>query len=226
MIGPDALARLCGWLYLVASLFWIVGSALRDRTFGAEPGAFSVDNLRTSPVLARIGLIVDLAAVVGFLVTAIALYVLLVNVNQLAAGLMVVFVAIGVPVGLFALASEHAALTLATGPSAVSAAGAGSADASAALLIDLQSAARTMHELIAGLWLLPLAYLVVASGSFPRAVGVLLLVAGASWLVHLGLVVLTPQLTRLASFVVLGAIGEIVFMLWLIVRGVEIPPAG
>lgn len=211
------LDRLAGWFYIFATLCFIVAVSIRSRIFVAGDTAVTLENLRSSGTLARIGLMVDVVSVFAFLLTAVALYLLLADVDHLAAGLMVIFVVMGVPLGLLALAAQLSALSIAERPAELAA---GAADATR-LLTEMQTAIRTLHETTAGLWLLPLGYLALRSGYFPQIVGVLLIVAGISWLIHLALVVLAPQLTRAASLVVLGAIGEVIFMIWLVVRGAD-----
>jgi hypothetical protein len=76
------------------------------------------------------------------------------------------------------------------------------------------------------LWLLPLGYLVVTSGFFPKALGVLLIIGGFSWLAQFFVHFLAPDLARLASFLAIGAIGEVFFIVWPLVRGMRIPASG
>jgi len=212
---PDTLGRLCGWLYVLATVCFIAGTFTRSRTFDGETSSVVLENLRSAPLLARVNTLVELLTVLAFLATALAFYVLFADVNQLMAALIVVFVVIGVPIELAALADQRAAVATASS-------GTG-ADASVATLLAGEASLRIMHELIAGLWLLPLAYLAATSGYVPKAVALVLFVAGVGWLVHLGLAILAPQLERIASYVVLSAVGELVFMMWLVLRGVEVP---
>lgn len=219
VISQTALPALCGWLYLVASVCWIAASSIRSRFIEPERISATADNIRASAGLFRTGLVVDLVSVVLFLLTAIALYQLLAHVNQTLAAAMVIFVVVGVPIALLAIIHEYSALMLATRADYMAVVGPDAVDSFVMLQAEMQSSARVVHELIAGLWLLPLGYLVFASGSFPRILGVLLLIGGISWLTHLSIVMLAPQLARLADAVVLGAIGEVTFIGWLILRG-------
>jgi hypothetical protein len=51
------------------------------------------------------------------------------------------------------------------------------------LLLDTQHYGYLIAQIFFGLWLVPLGYLAYKSGSFPRALGVLLVVAGGCYLV-------------------------------------------
>ncbi len=64
-----------------------------------------------------------------------------------------------------------------------------------------------------------LGYLVFRSSFLPRFVGVLLMCAGAGWLTFLW----PPFATAVSSYVLpLGALAEIVFMFWLLLRGINL----
>jgi hypothetical protein len=87
------------------------------------------------------------------------------------------------------------------------------------LLLALQHGAVVMTDLTSGLWLLPLGYLALRSGYFPRAIGVLLLIGGACWLARLLVELVAPELTGLTSALVAGTVGELVFIVWLLAKG-------
>jgi hypothetical protein len=75
------------------------------------------------------------------------------------------------------------------------------------------------------LWLLPLGYLVIKSGYFPKVLGVLLAIGCFGYLVDLFLQFLAPDVSAALQPVYLPAvtIGEISFMLWLIFLGAKVP---
>lgn len=80
----------------------------------------------------------------------------------------------------------------------------------------------TLDAMFFGLWLVPLGYLVVKSGYFPRLLGVLQIVACAGYLAGMLTAFLAPQLARTVNLVVTypaGAVGELPFLLWLLFRG-------
>jgi hypothetical protein len=222
VISQAALPALCGWLYLIASVCFIVAGSIRSRIIEPDRISATADNIRASAGLFRIGLVIDLVSIVVFLLTAIALYQLLVHVDQVLAAAMVIFVMVGVPIALLAVIHEYSALMAATRADYITAVGPAVADSFVMLQAEMQTSARVVHELIAGLWLLPLGYLVFASGSFPKVLGVLLVIGGLSWLAHLSIAMLAPQLARLGAYVVLGAIGEVIFIGWLILRGATV----
>lgn len=221
MSRPKALARTAGALYLGMSVCFVVAGSLRSQVVGAHPEA-AAGRIRDSVILIRVSLAVDLLSAALFLLTAAALYLLLEHVNRLVAAAMVVCVALSVGIECMTLVNQYAALIIATHADYARALGQAGSDALVMLFSDLQGKGLLVDELFWGLWLLPLGYLVVKSGWFPRLVGVLLIVGGFAWLAQLFVSVLAPDLRGVASALTAGAIGELVFIVWLLVKGVEV----
>src|SRR5262245_15793206 len=96
MTSPRTVARVAGTLYLLAGVCFVVAMQLRNGIVGAGDAA---DGIRSSAFLFRVALGTDLVSGVGFLLTAMALYVLLRHVHGLAAAAVVVFAAVMIAVG-------------------------------------------------------------------------------------------------------------------------------
>jgi len=91
--------------------------------------------------------------------------------------------------------------------------------AAALLSLKLYTQTFSLSLVLFGLYDLLLGYLIYRSTFLPRALGVLLMVAGAGWLSFLW----PPLATALTSYVLpFGALAEILLMLWLLVRGVNV----
>ena len=91
------------------------------------------------------------------------------------------------------------------------------------LFLDLHSHGYVIAEIFFGLWLLPLGYLVFKSGYFPRALGLLLMIGSASYLVDVAATLLFPGAGGDLSLLLATPAGmsEVAFLLWLIVKGVK-----
>jgi hypothetical protein len=61
------------------------------------------------------------------------------------------------------------------------------------------------------------------SAYFPKLLAVLLIVAGCSWMAQFFVGLVAPELGRTESFLAVGAIGELVFMSWLLLRAANAP---
>ena len=93
------------------------------------------------------------------------------------------------------------------------------------LFTDARLHGLVIDELFWGLWLVPLGYLVIRSGQFPKLVGVLLFVAALSWIGQFTANLLAPGLPYVAAIGQLGGAGELVFVAWLLIVGIGPRPA-
>jgi hypothetical protein len=226
MTSTRTLARIAGVLYLtvaVCSLF----AELYVRSGVVVPGdaAATADNIRASATLFRLGFVVDLVQATCFLLTAMALYLLLRHVNRLVAAAMVTLVAVSVAIMCLNLLNQLVALSIATDGDYASALGPAGSDALAALFAEMQHDGFLIAQMFFGLWLLPLGYLVVRSGYVPRALGVLLALGGVGYLVDLFARFLAlGAAERISPFVLAPAlVGEVAFVAWLLVKAVRVP---
>ena len=223
MTSPKTIARVAGFLYLAMTLFSAFGLVVQSRVVVPGDAATTADNIRASVTLFRVGIVSGLISNVGFLLTAMALYVLLRHVNQLAAAAMVTFVAVSVAIGYLDVLNDYAMLTIATGAQYTAAFGRAGSDGLVALFRDVGSAGGAINEMFWGLWLLPLGYLVMKSGYFPGLLGALLVVAGFSWIAQFFTGFLTLGAGGAEAFLAIGASVEFLFIGWLLVRSASTP---
>jgi hypothetical protein len=226
MIPTRTLARTAGVLYLLVALCSMFAE-LYVRSAIVVPGdaAATADNIRASATLFRLGFVVDLVQATCFLLTAMALYLLLRHVNRLVAAAMVTLVAVSVAIMCLNLLNQLVALSIATDGDYASALGPAGSDALAALFAEMQHDGFLIAQMFFGLWLLPLGYLVVRSGYVPRVLGVLLALGGVGYLVDLFARFLAlGAAERISPFVLAPAlVGEVAFVAWLLVKAVRVP---
>lgn len=223
MTSPKTLARLAGVMYVIGSAGLVFDMLVQSRIVEPDNAAAAADFIRASETLLRVAFAVALVSIAAWLVAVLALYQLLKLGNELVALAMVILVALAVSVECVNLVNQYTALTVATNPDYTLAFGKPGSDALVMLVADMRHAGSVVIEMFWGLWLLPLGRLVIRSGYFPKALGVLLIVAGLSLGANLFLFVLAPDLARSASFLVVGDLGEIPFVLWLLVKGAGAP---
>lgn len=71
-----------------------------------------------------------------------------------------------------------------------------------------------------GPYCLLLGYLIFRSTFLPRILGVLMMLAGVGWLIYL-----SPLASQLSTYLkIIGFLAEASLMIWLIVRGIDVPP--
>ena len=88
------------------------------------------------------------------------------------------------------------------------------------LFLKLHGQGFVVAEMFWGLWLFPLGLLVYRSRFLPRFLGVWLGLAGVAWLVLSLVGILLPEYQdKIDKYLQPAIIGEIVFMLWLLIMG-------
>ncbi len=85
------------------------------------------------------------------------------------------------------------------------------------LLLDAFRYEWSFGLILFGIHLLLLGYLVYRSGYIPRILGILLAIAGLGWIIY----ELSPYLLPATDpgFLMITFMGEVIFMLWLLIRG-------
>lgn len=220
------LARVAGVLYLIVGLFG--GSAevyVRSGVKVAGDAAATADNIRASATLFRLGFAADLVHIVCLILVAFALYALLSPVNAKIAATFVVLISIAAAIMAVNMINHAGALMVATDPTYATALGAVPADALALLFLDLHSRGFEIAQIFFGLWLLPLGYLVYRSGFFPRLLGILLMVGCFGYLAQLVGIYVSPEFEsgRFLFLSIAAGVTETLFLLWLLVKGVDSP---
>ena len=98
-------------------------------------------------------------------------------------------------------------------------------DALAMLFLNLHGRGFVVAEIFWGLWLFPLALLVYKSRFLPRFLGVWLGLAGLAWVIlSLTSIVLPRYQDKVNTYLQPALIGEIMFMLWLLIKGARPQP--
>ena len=214
-------------IYLFCVVCGLFATSVRASVFVPGDAAATADNIRASATLYRLSFFADVVTAVPYLLLVMILYLLFRHVNQLAAAAMVVFLAVQA-VETLNLLNQYTALTIATGDTYRRGFGEAGADTLALLFTDMHHNGFRLGAAYFGAWLVPMGYLVIKSGYFPKVVGVLLIIGGFGYLAVQALTFLTPTAPEglIAVFIVIGGIPEILFMVWLLVRGVRVPTGG
>src|SRR2546428_11053474 len=186
----------------------------------------TANNIAAHEWLFRFGILGDLLTGTIGIFLALALYRLFKTVDQNLATLMVILGALMVtPIYFLNTLNDAAALLLARGADFLSVFGKPQRDAMAMLFLRLHHHGVVANEIFWGLWLFPLALLLLRSGFLPRFLGVWLIINGFAYLITSFTGLLLPQYENLVSNITFPALlGEMVFMLWLVIRGAKVQP--
>jgi Domain of unknown function (DUF4386) len=218
MDSPKRLARTAGVLYLFVAILGAFALLFVDKkVYVAGDAATTAGNLVANDGLVRAGVVADLIQATLWVFVAMTLYLLLKHVSKSAASAMVVLAAIGAGITMLNGVFRFESLRVATGD-----VGAAS-NSLALLLLDTQHYGVLIAQVFFGLWLMPMGYLAYKSGWFPKALGVLLVVGGACYLVDTLALFLAPGFGEaISAYVVIpAAIAEVWMVGYLLVIGVR-----
>jgi hypothetical protein len=225
MNSPKRLARIAGALYLAVGIFDAFAEGFVDlKMYAVGNAAATAGNVVANAGLVRMGVVADLFNAVVWTFLGLTLYLLLKHVNKSVARAMVVLVAIGASIVCLNAVFEFEGLRAATGAVNLAAFGTAGSNALVLLLLDTQHYGLLIAGIFFGLWLVPLGYLAYKSaGWFPNALGVLLIVGGACYLVDLLAAFLIPDVGKeIHGFVTIpSAIAEVSMVIYLLVIGVK-----
>ncbi len=218
-------ARVCGVLYLyiiVAALF--AEAYVRGRLVVSDAAATAA-NIRGHETLFRVGFTADLLNVTCDIAVVAILYMLLKPVNRNLA-LLGAFVRLAADAALsVALLTEFTGLRVLVDGDFLKGFDPQQVQALAMLMFKLHGYGYTIAMVFFGVGLIVSGYLIVRSGYFPRALGVVLIVAGAGYLIDCFSRFLAPPVAAvLFPWLLLpGFLAELALCGWLLVKGVDVP---
>lgn len=215
--------RFAGLLYVLISIvgFFAMGY-VPDKMIVHGNAAATASNIAAHEMLFRFGIAGELIGQSGFIFVALALYDLLRGVNRRHASVMVILIMLSIPIAFLNELNSFAALVLVRGPEFLSVFDKPQRDALAMLFLNLHGRGFVVAEIFWGLWLFPLALLVYKSRFLPRFLGVWLALAGCAWVILSLTSVLLPQYQdKVYVYSQPAIVGEIAFMLWLLIGGAK-----
>lgn len=216
-----------------AGLLYVLMSILGFFAMGYVPGkiivhgnsAATASNIAVHETLFRLGIAGQLIGQAGFIFVALALFELLKGVNRRNASLMVTLIVVSIPIAFLNEVNSIAALVLVRAADFLSIVEKPQREALAMLFLRLHFQGLVVAEIFWGLWLFPLALLIYRSRFLPRFLGVWLALAGLAWVILSLTGILSPEYyDKVYSYSQPAIIGEITFMLWLLIKGAK-PPA-
>jgi len=219
--------RVAGLWYLLLTL---VGPLrliyIPSKLFVSGNASATANNIAAHEWLFRFGMVADLIGAVTLIFLVLAFYRLFKAVDQYLAVLVVILGGV-MPALLYFVnvVSDAGALMLVRGGDFLSAFDKPQRDALVMLFLRLHDQQNTAAEILWGLWLLPLAILVYRSRFLPRFLGVWLMINGCAYVILSLTGLLVPQHE---NKVFIGSqpalLGELVLMLWLVIRGAKPQP--
>ena len=215
--------RFAGLLYVLISIVGFFGIGyVPGKIIVQGDAAATANNIAAHETLFRLGIVGELVGQAGFIFVALALYDLFKGVNRRHASLMVVLIVVSIPIAFLNELNSFAALVLVRGANFLSVFDKPQRQTMAMLFLSLHGRGFVICEMFWGLWLFPLALLIYKSRFMPRFLGVWLALAGFAWVILSLTSTLLPEYQdTVNSYLQPAIIGEVVFMLWLLIKGAK-----
>ncbi|MBI5301521.1 MAG: DUF4386 domain-containing protein [Chloroflexi bacterium] len=223
--SPQVYARIAGILYL---LIIVVGALdqifIRGRLIVSGDAMSTAKNIIAAESLWRIGIAGDIILHVFDIPIMLVMYILLKPVNKNLALLAVLFNLIQTAVLVVNKLNLLMPLFLLGNADYLKAIEPSQLYALSYLFVRVHDFGFGIGLIFFGFACLIYGYLLFSSGYFPRAVGVLIVIAGLSYLTNSFTLILAPKYSgAILPVLALALIGELSLSLWLIVRGVNLP---
>ena len=220
MESPYRLARMTGILYFLVILTG-VASEIMVHNFIIVPGDITttVNHIAAYESIFRLGFVISLTRFAVFIFMVLALYKLLRPVNKDWSLVMVAFALVSISIGMVSLLFQYAAPLLLSSNGYSTLFTTDQAHAQVLFFINMQMLGDKASQILA-VWLLPLGYLIYKSSFFPKILGGLMVIAGWGYVTDFLVFFLLPNLNwQVAGFAFLG---ELLFPLWLLMKGVNV----
>ena len=219
--SPLIIARVAGFLYLIQAILGIFSLLyVSSSLIVSGDVAATTHNIMASESLFRLGIVSNILVPTVGILYVLVLYKLLKPVSKDIAVLMVVLALLGVPIGVFNEFTQLGVLQLLSGADYLTAFTTAQLQSLAYLFLRLHSYGISLAFIFSGLWLFPLGYLVFKSGFLPKILGVLLIIGGFGYLIDVFSEFLFSG--SHLSIGMLTGLSEIFFLLWLLIKGVNV----
>jgi hypothetical protein len=207
--------------WIIIGLFSLV--YVPSKIFVEGNAAATTANILNNTALFNLGILGSLITQLLFIVAVLLLYKLLNNVNKKHSILMVVFALIGISIAMLNELNNIAALIISKAPGYLSSFEPSQLQSLAMLFLNLNQQGIIIASIFLGLWLFPLGYLIYKSGYFPKAIGIAVIIGGFGYVLSSFAHFIIPNSKTLMTIFEAMTFGEVIFVLWLLIKGAKIP---
>ncbi|MDB4875315.1 MAG: hypothetical protein JWM41_1761 [Gemmatimonadetes bacterium] len=215
--SPRYRARMAGVFYVLMLLSGGIGFVGRRGLIVTGDAAATATNILAHQSMYVLGFSGDVLVTVTYVVVVVLLYEMFRPVNRTAALLGAFLGLMACTIQAFATLFQLAPLTILGGARYLSVFTVEQLQAQAYMFLKLYSQAYGIALVFFAFCSLLTGYLIIRSTFLPHVLGVFMLIAGACWLTFLA----PPFATKYFAFILPGAVGELMLMLWLLVKGVD-----
>lgn len=220
-------ARLAGLVYFVTACLMVLAFMVQPRAFMVSgDAAATAQRIVEGEQMYRIMVLTSLIAQILFIFVALLLYQLFRNVDRWYARAMAALVLVAIAADLVVIANRMAPIDLLIGNEFLSVFSRPQREALSLAFLYLGGNLSLVLTMFWGLWLIPFGILVIKSGWFPKVLGILLMLAGAGYvLTSLVFFVSAENLKTFRQMITPLYFGEVPIILWMLVKGAKVPDA-
>ncbi len=217
--APAPNARITGIVYFLYFLTAVLGGVMLKGLVVDGDAATTANNLMAHQSLFRLGLATGLVATACYISVTGLFYGLFKPVNR-SLSLLAAFIGlVGCAITAFGSLFQLAPLVVLGGAQYLSVFNVQQLRALALMFLELNAQTANICLVLFGFYDLLIGYLIFRSAFLPRVLGVPMALAGLGWLTFL----YPPLANSLSpSILVLGFLAELLLMLWLLVKGVNV----
>ncbi len=216
-------ARIAGLLYALIGVTAPVGLIyVPGKLFVTGDATATADHIRASESLLRMGIASELFHQTIEVFLVLVLYGLFKAVDKSLARQLAILGLVPIAIVFLNALNEIAALILVSGANFLVVFGKPQLDALAMLFVRLHGQGLQVAAIFWGLWLFPFGLLVMRCGFIPRALGVLLMIAGLGYLLDSFTSLIFPHYKSAVGDVAgILELGEPPIILWLLIWGAK-----
>jgi hypothetical protein len=217
--SPRPSARITGIVYFLYFLTAVLGEFFLKGMVVDGDAAATANNLLAHQPLFRLGLATGLIATACYIAVTALFYDLFKPVDGSLSLLAAFFGLVGCAITAFGSLFQLAPLVVLGGAPYLRVFNLEQLQALALMFLKLNDQTANICLVLFGFYDLLIGYLIFRSAFLPRVLGVLMALAGLGWLTF----VYPPLANSLSPYVlVLGFLAELLLMLWLLVKGVNV----
>jgi hypothetical protein len=186
-----------------------------------EHAKLTAENLLSNEFLYNLSLAGSLITQLIHIIMVLLFWHLFKPISQNLSGLILVFGLISVPIAMFNSINGFAANLVVNSPDFLSSFSNDQAQSWMMFFLNLHDIGILIAQIFWGLWLFPIALLIYQSGIFHKITGHFLMIAGFGYVLASFGEMIYPESTSSIVFSIftIMSMGEILFMLWLVIRG-------
>ncbi len=224
MISNKNLARIAGLLYLIVIATGLFAEVfVRQALKVSEDALTTANNIQSSEMLFRWGLVADLINFVCGLPCVLIIYFLFKRVNKFLLQLALIFVVIQTAIIAVNLLNQISPLLLLSNNTYLKTFQPNQLAALSQLSLNIQGAGYAIGLVFFGFYCLLVGYVIFKSKMVPKFLGILYIISGLGYLINSFIMLLSKGFANpLFTYIAIPIfIGELSFCLWLLIKGVD-----